>query len=364
MGIKFDKKELQVVEISTAFRGAQVPIFTYPQGMREFWRQMALEKKPNWLGTGVETFNFYPDVIPDNRARGFVNDGGCRLSDDEKGGRDMFGIEWVYVPVAGGSMEKPGSAHLFDDANDWESAITWPDVDSWDWEACGERNKEFLKNGQFNYVPLLNGFGFERLISFMGFEDAAVALVDGDQHEALKALFDKLADLYCKIVDKCCQYFDIDGFLVHDDWGSQRAPFFSFDAGRELLVPSTRKVTDHIHSLGKVAELHSCGCNELQIENFIAAGWDIWGPMANINDTMALFEKYGDRIILGVNPAETYDKENESEESIRAKARAFVEKVCADPKKICIVNRYFSPYLQGVYAEELYKASREIYQNR
>ena len=113
-----------------------------------------------------------------------------------------------------------------------------------------------------------------------------------------------------------------------------------------------------------MAELHSRGCDELQIENFIAAGWDIWGPMANINDTMAFFEKYGDRIILGVSPAETYDKENESEESIRAKARAFVEKVCADPKKIRIVKRYFSPYLQGVYAEELYKASREIYENR
>lgn len=28
-----------------------------------------------------------------------------------------------------------------------------------------------------------------------------------------------------------------------------------------------------------------------------------------------------------------------------------------------MINRYFSPYLQGVYAEELYKASREIYQN-
>ena len=362
MGIKFDEKELQVLEISPSFRNSRVPVFNFPLTMREGWRRMAVDKKPEWLCTSVEVGNFYPDIIPDNRARGFVNDGGINISDEEKGGKDMFGIEWVYVPVAGGSMEKPGNPHLFDDANDWKEHIVWPDINTWDWEGCSKRNKEFLNNGKFNYIPLLNGFGFERLISFMGFEDAAVALVDEDQHDALKELFDKLSDLYCGIVDKCCQYFDIDGFLVHDDWGSQRAPFFSFEAGRDLLVPYMRKVTDHIHAHGKVAELHSCGCNEKQIENFIAAGWDIWGPMANINDTQALFEQYGDQIIIGVNP-DAYDPENDSEEVIRAKARAFVEKFCSNPKKICIVNRYFSPYLQGVYAEELYKASRQIYEN-
>ena len=196
----------------------------------------------------------------------------------------------------------------------------------------------------------------------MGFEDAAVALMDEDQEDALLELFDKTSDLYCKIVDKCCQYFDIDGFLVHDDWGSQRAPFFSFAAGQKFIVPAMKKVVERIHSHGKVAELHSCGCNEMQIENYIAAGWDMWGPMAQINDTEKLFQQYGDQIIIGVNP-EAYDKENDSEEDIRAKAREFVEKHCKDPKKVCMINRYFSPYLQGVYAEELYKASREIYQN-
>ena len=361
MGIKFNENELQVLEISKAFRDAQVPVFNFPVSMKDGWKAMA-QHKPVWLNTGVEVFNFYPDIIPDNRARGFVNDGGIALSNDEKGGKDMFGVEWVFVPVAGGSMEKPGNPHPFSDANDWKEKLVWPDVDSWDWEACAARNKEFLNNGKFNYVVFLNGFGFERLISFMGFEDAAVALMDEDQEDALVELFDKTSDLYCKIVDKCCQYFDIDGFMVHDDWGSQRAPFFSFAAGQKFIVPAMKKVVDHIHSHGKVAELHSCGCNEMQIENYIAAGWDIWGPMANINDTEKLFQQYGDKIIIGVNP-EAYDKENDSVEAIRAKAREFVQTHCSDPKKVCIINRYFSPYLQGAYAEELYKASREIYQN-
>ena len=78
----------------------------------------------------------------------------------------------------------------------------------------------------------------------MGFEDAAVAIIDEDQQDALKELFDKLSDLYVKLVDKFVEYYNVDGFLIHDDWGTQRAPFFSVDVGREMLVPYMKKVTD------------------------------------------------------------------------------------------------------------------------
>ncbi len=359
MGIQFEEKELRVTAVDTSFRNAAVPVFDYPLTKKEGWKRAILDRKPVWLCSGVETFEFFPDIIPDNRARGFVNDGGIVIPDEEKGGKDMFGVEWVYVPVAGGSMEKPGCAHLFDDANDWKERLAWPDLDSWDWEGCSARNREFLQNGKFNYLTLLNGFGFERLISFMGFEDAAVALVDEEQEDAVKELFDRLADLACDLVDRCCAYFDIDGFLIHDDWGTQRAPFFSFEAGRNLLVPSMRKITDHIHSKGKAAELHSCGCNERQIENFIAGGWDLWAPMPNINDTQRLFEEYGDRIVIGLSP-DPYDEEQETEAEICAKAAAAAKRFCGTPGKVCVLNRKFTPYLKGKYAEELYRRSREI----
>lgn len=85
--------------------------------------------------------------------------------------------------------------------------------------------------------------------------------------------------------------------------------------------------------------------------------------MANINDTKMLFEKYGDRIIIGVEP-DSYDPEKDTEEEIRASARRFAEYALSDPGKTCIVNRYFTPLLNGVYAEELYRASREILMDR
>ena len=328
------------------------------ENIRSAWKEMAIDRKFGQLHSPDEIFEFYPEILPDNRARGFVNEGGHWLSNEEKGGKDLFGVEWVYVPSAGGSMEKPGVPCLLEDANDWQQVIQWPDVDAWDWKGSGERNKKILQSGKVNYIPLLNGFGFERLASFMGFENALVALIDDEQTDAVKALLDRLADLACRIIELCCTHFDIDGFLIHDDWGSQRDAFFSQQVGEELFVPAMQKITACIHAHGKVAELHSCGCLGRHIGNFVEGGWDIWHPMTNINDTMALFKTYGDRIVLGVSP------ENEAgipdtEES----ARAFAEDICADQRKVCVLSRYFVSRMSDTYKKALNTAFGEICHN-
>lgn len=323
--------------------------------IRDAWKAMALVHKSSWLHSPDEIFEFYPDILPDNRARGYVNEEGHWLADDEKGGKDLFGVEWVYIPSAGGSVEKPGAPCLLENANDWPQVIRWPNVDAWDWKGSGERNKALLQSGKVNYIPLLNGFGFERLVSFMGFENALMALIDEEQEDAVKELLDRLADLACRIIDLCCIYFDIDGFLIHDDWGSQRDSFFSPQVGRELFVPAMQKITARIHAHGKVAELHSCGCLGRQIENFIKGGWDVWHPMTNINDTMALFKVYGDRIVLGVSP------ENGTENwNTEAVAQAFVEDICADRQKVCVLSRYFVPQISDDYKRALNMAFRRI----
>ena len=135
----------------------------------------------------------------------------------------MFGIEWEYIPAAGGSMVRPGKPFL-EDANEWKEKVVWPDVDSWDWEGSAKANNGiYLKDDKFNVCWFLNGW-YERLISFMDFEGAILALVDEDQKDAVKEFFDKLSDLYIKIFDKFCTYFpQIDAFCIHDDWGSQKS---------------------------------------------------------------------------------------------------------------------------------------------
>jgi hypothetical protein len=270
------------------------------------------------------------------------------------GGPDMFGVEWVFVPSAGGSMVKPG-APLLTDANDWKAKVKFPNLDTWDWEGAAKKNEAYIK-GQ-DGVPVawvLNGF-FERLISFMDFEGAAMAMIDEEQQDAVKELMDALADLYIKIVDNFDKHFGLNSFTVHDDWGSQMAPFFSPAVGAKIIVPAMRKLTDHIHTLGGIADFHSCGHVDACVPNMIAAGWDSWSGMA-MNDTQDDYEKYGDRIVIGVIP-DQYDPATTPEAEQRAAARKFVDNYCK-PNKSCLVNGYGAGVLTPAFREELYKYSR------
>ena len=354
--INFNEKEMAIKAYQPVFGNPTLQgpaIYTFPVSERE-GLLAAYNKKSMWLPYGPEQAIFCPEIIPDNIARGFVIDSNMfNYSEETYGGLDMFGVEWVYVPVAGGSMEKPGNPHpLGDEVYDWKEKLTFPDIDSWDWDKSARENEQFLNNGKMNMFWFLNGMGFERLISFMGFENAAMALLDEDQEDDLKELLQALTDLHIKMVDRACEAYGdgIQGFTVHDDWGSQKAPFFSEDVANEFFVPMMKQLTDHIKSKGKVADLHSCGHIEDRIQCIIDGGWQSWIPMP-MNDTKKLYKEYGDQILLGVcdqrDPSKTYAEQ--AEEFIRD---------YYSPDKPCSFSLYASDMLTPEYVEALYKASR------
>lgn len=354
---KFNLKELKVVdEIPESPRMPAVNIFDYPVTSRE-GVVAAFARKPIWQIVDFDIQIFSPRIIPDNVARSFVYDA-KPFDSNNGGGKDMFGIEWEYIPIAGGSMVRPGKAFM-EDANEWYDKLQWPDIDNWDWEGSAEENKgSYLKPENFNIVWFQTGF-FERLISFMDFEAAIMAMIDDEQIGAVKELFDRLADLYIRIFGNYLKYYEnIGGFYFHDDWGAQKDTFFSPDTVAELIVPAMRKVTDFIHSKGKIAEFHSCGQLSKQIPNMIAAGWDAWGGQA-INDFEKIYDMYGDKILVGVVPEE-FDPKTTSEEDQRAIARKYAEKYC-NPEKPSYLHRYGAHLLTPAFREELYIQSRKNY---
>ncbi len=359
MTIPFKEEELEVVGYDTSVRDGNIPLFKYPVTPKEAWLAALRDKKPVWLLCPGTTSQLLPECVPDYKARGFLSDPEDMKNDAIKGGLDMFGVEWVYVPVARGSMEKMGE-HKFLDANDWRTGVKFPDLDAMDWEGAAKHTMKFANSDYVFCTPIFSGFTFERLLSFMGFEETSVALIDEDQEEALGELLDALADFACDLIDKMVEYLPMDMIQIHDDWGSQRGPLFSFNVGKEIFVPRMKKITDRIHSHGKIAELHSCGCNQDQIENFLAAGWDYWPPMSAINDTVKLYEEHGDKMVIAVYPHDVPD-EFESDEEARACARRIVDELCTKPGYVCVLARDFAPKLKGVFAEELYRASRKAY---
>ncbi len=353
---KFDPKELKVVREQPAFGGESVPIFDYPVSQKEAFRAL-LERRPVWEISYLEQQMFCPRVNPDNIARSFVFEARA-MDPNDGGGPDMFGIEWEYIPMARGSMVRPGKPFI-EDASELPEKIVFPDLDTWDWEGAAEANRDYLTDEKFNVAWVLNGW-YERLISFMDFEGAIMALFDEDQADYVKDFFDKLSDFYIDMLGRYIKYFPrLDAFCIHDDWGSQKETFFSPAVAEEMIVPYMRRVTDFLHSQGKFCELHSCGQALKQIPNFIAAGWDFWSGQP-MNDMAKIHELYGDRILAGQYFREL-DPRGKSEEEQRRLAREFARRYC-DPKKPTIINA--AEQIQGIpraFREELYIQSRKRY---
>jgi len=355
---KFDPKELTVTgETPENNFFPRLEKYNYPVSPKEAVASM-MERKPYWQILGVERLTFTPRLLPDNVARGFVFEEQPFDPVAEGGGKDMFGIEWEYVAQVGGSMVRPGKPFL-EDVSEWREKLVWPDIDSWDWEGSAKINNDtYLASDKYNACWFQNGW-YERLISFMDFEGAIMAMFDEDQQDEVKAFFDKLTDLYIRIFDKYITYFPkIDGFLIHDDWGSQKETFFSPELVAEMIVPYMKRVTDFIHSKGKFCELHSCGQILKQVPNMIAAGWDAWSGQP-MNDFDKIYELYGDKILLGIMP-EMFDPATKTEEEQRAAAREYADKFC-NPDKPSYFNQYGGPLLTPAYREELYIRSRENY---
>lgn len=369
---KFDPKELELVEQPGAF-GRMAKSFSYPLNKHDHGVAM-FSRKPWWQGMqAMDAQIFTPRVIPDNVARGFVFEGARFDANTEGGGPDMFGVEWEYIKTVGGSMVRPGHPFL-DDISEWREKIVWPDIEKWDWEGSAKLNNgTYLRPENFNQMWFQTGF-YERLIAFMEFEGAIMALYDEDSQEEVAAFFDKLTDFYITVFAKAIDTFPyIDAFFIHDDWGSQKETFFSPELAEKMIVPYMKRLTDYLHSRGKFCELHSCGNNYKQVPNYIKAGWDAWAPQL-MNDSYKIYDDFGDKILIATFPqnipeeimALPTDQERGAafaklpEEEQRRIAREYVNRCCR-PDKSSFYNFYAAHWLTPAFREEMYKQSRINY---
>ncbi len=360
----FSSDELTVVsEVPNMFGGPPIAVYKTPVTAKQAVRAL-YGKAPVWqvmtaLGTEAHIFN--PSCYPDNVARASVFDATVVPGvSNQSGGKDMFGVEWEYIPAAMGCMVRPGKPFITD-ASELSEKVVWPDMDSWDWAGCQQLNKGYFREDTAYCTMLLNGY-FERLISLMEFEGAILALSDEDQQDDIRVFFDKLTDFYIALCDKHLTYFpEIDNFVLHDDWAAQKDTFFSPALCREMIVPYMKRLTDFVHSKGRYIELHSCGNNIKQVPNMIAAGFDSWCPQG-INDVEKIYDLYGDQLILGTQPRH-YDVDASSEQEQREAARNYADTYCRPDKPsflsmhACLPKNLLTP----AFREELYKQSRINY---
>ena len=134
-------------------------------------------------------------------------------------------------------------------------------------EACGiaavnNREQSFYKDvglvsevfsrdilEKLNGTMVFTGF-FERLISLLDFENAAVALIDEDEEDAIRDFFQMLVSYYTVLFQKLHTCCGIDIVTFHDDWGHQRGTFFSERVCRNLLLPYLKATVDACQQAG------------------------------------------------------------------------------------------------------------------
>jgi hypothetical protein len=354
--IEFSEVELQPVgEYPSMFPGVPpTPIYQTPVTPKENYRALYSGETPSWIPNFYDLTTFCPACYPDAIARGFVVSGesGDFIDDSTKGGKDLFGIDWIYEPSAMGSMVVPGNPTL-QDISEWRDKITLPDVESWDWAKSADRNKEYAYNSP-NLVQgwIFTGF-FERLISLLDFENAAITMIDEESEEDVHDFFNECTKIYKKIIKHYKEDFNVDVIYFHDDWGTSRNPFFSLDACRTMIVPHLKEVADYAHELGMFIELHSCGKSGKLVPAMIEAGIDAWTPQ-EINDFDELYNEYAGKIMLGAYHLLPMDVD---EEKASATGREFVEKYADSISE--------KPVFSGDYAinnktrESLYVESRK-----
>jgi len=350
--IPFHEDELNIIGthiVTTSYNrfSQPVPMYQTPITPKENVARCLARKEPLWFPMSVDFLNLESRTNVDHIARAEVMDMGAPYADEEKGGKDLFGIDWVYVPAVGGSMVKPGNPVL-DDVNDWPEIIKFPDIDALDWEECRRLNTCMNESTRSLHITFQNGI-FERLISFMDFENAAMAVIDEDQKDAIHALFSKLSDMYISLIDHYLEFMQPDGIIFHDDWGSQRAPFFSLKLCMEMVAPYIKRIADHCHEKGLWFQQHSCGKNEVLVPAMIAAGVDIWQPQI-MNDLEMLRNEYGDKIMISIAPPEL--PADATDEEVDAAAKEFVDAHAADfvAKPFIVNTRNVDPrYIPAIY---------------
>ena len=309
---------LYIKDFPSSFRKLRTSEATEAITPRENILRLLRGETPVWMPCSLDIQGVDPWCVPDNVARGlYASD--HRLTDGEKGGKDMFGLTWDYIPAAMGSMVRQGE-ELFDDANEWPEKVVFPEPETWDWDGAAKMLLPFVDEERLHESTIFTGF-FERLISFMGMENALLAMVDEDQEDAIKALFSKLCDTYERIILCLKRSFPIDMIQLHDDWGNQRAPFFRTGTMEEMVAPYISRIAGFCHENGLLFHLHSCGQNDPNVPMMIACGVDYWSPQVS-QDEGKLVRSYGRKLAIATR---IVVPEGSSAEEASRMARELVE---------------------------------------
>ncbi|MCL1804630.1 MAG: hypothetical protein FWG28_01285 [Clostridiales bacterium] len=290
-----------------------VPVIDYPITPLENFKLSWKRQTPVWAPVSLMDFDsFMLDAVVSS------SNSGLAPSNERREFTDDWGCQWIFIPEAGGPMLKPGTQFLDDIAN-WEKGVKFPDWKAKDWKAPAE---DFIKN-RFNPDKVLAinvGQGCtERLVALLGgYTEAMIAMAT--EQDAIREFLMAFADSLIEKIDIMKTYYpSVNMITYHDDWGTERDTFFSEAFFEAMVWEPTKKIIDHIKSIGDICfELHTCGKIERFMHFITDLGVDLLQIQRRANDIPMLKEKYGDKtgfccMVEGVSPDDVISREERLE---------------------------------------------------
>lgn len=313
-------------------------------GVRDNYIRCVKGNEPYWMPAYFyESDTVWPDAIEEHPV-------------PEISGYDWWGVYWLMVESAGGMITKPGTRTI-SEFSKWKEELEWPDLSLVDFETDGKKIQKMIDPERPVLYECVEGI-FERLHELIPFDESLMAFYE--EPELLEEFFQKMADYKIESCSQIFKYYGrVDGVLYHDDWGTQRAGFFSNEMFRNQLMPATKRLLDYIKSEGKFIELHSCGNNTQYVPMMLEMGIDMWTPQANANDIDYLYKTYGKDMTFSFPLAlDEYSKESE----IRKAVRDFVDKYGETGRTMCfITTEDFDMKKDEIARDELYNYSLKYY---
>lgn len=319
---------------------------TLPCTPKENLKLMLDRKIPKYLPITGDFVSMAPDVIVER-------------SPDNKTGKDWFGSLWTLEPSIGATMVKPGD-ELLDSIVGWEDKIKFPDLEAIDWEESAKGMEQYYDPNRMSDWWVSIG-PFERLHTFLGMENALIALLEDEDEVA--SFFEAFTEYKIQLIKKLTTHYKVDMICFHDDWGCNTNGFIPPAIFERLLYPNMKKIVEATHDGGAYFNLHSDGKIELYMQYIVDMGVDMWNPAQTVNDLVKMKAEYGNQVAFcgGMDEAWTNDPEV-SEEKLRAYAREKADTLgkgggfFAKPGTFTMRN-------SGIMVDELKKYGRNLYQN-
>ena len=243
------------------------------------------------------------------------------------GHTNLFGVEFVSEPTAGGgALPKPG-VFILDDIRKWRDVIKRPPIlDEIDWEKVAKKD---LDNRDPAFLRLVEGgitMGyFQALMSYMGFTNGLIACIE--EPEEVKELLNFLLEINLETGKKYIEYYKPDMFYGLDDIAHERAPFVSEDVFLDLFEPVWRAEMAPFKELGLPAQHHNCGYFEQFVPYIVDMGYNSWDPAQDSNDILGIKERYGGKLTVctGVTGNGFCSWPETTEEQVRAEVRRVMD---------------------------------------